>query len=237
MSQNTSSAVMAQRHEPNDSLEFFPTPPWATRAVVRWLNRHGQIGPSMTAWDPCSGRGHMVRPLREYFREVRASDVFDHGAGAEVEDFLFPGAEPRGEDWIFFNFPFRLGLEFITRALSFESVGVAALARTAFLEGGGRFEGLFKVSPPSVILQFAERVIMAKDRCRDPALPYWDAEAGRKKKPSTATAYCWIVWFPPPRPAETKFDWIPPCRRDLECPGDYDPSEQPPEKSGLIKED
>jgi hypothetical protein len=28
-------AVMAQRREPPDSLDYFPTPPWATRALFR----------------------------------------------------------------------------------------------------------------------------------------------------------------------------------------------------------
>ena len=34
MEQNTSHAVMAQRHESLDSLDDFPTPPWATRALL-----------------------------------------------------------------------------------------------------------------------------------------------------------------------------------------------------------
>ena len=34
MAQNTSHAVMAQRTESPDSLDDFPTPPWATRAFV-----------------------------------------------------------------------------------------------------------------------------------------------------------------------------------------------------------
>jgi hypothetical protein len=33
--QNTSHAVMAQRVEPAHSLDDFPTPPWATRALLR----------------------------------------------------------------------------------------------------------------------------------------------------------------------------------------------------------
>ena len=33
MSQNTSHAVMNQRREARDSLDDFPTPPWATRAL------------------------------------------------------------------------------------------------------------------------------------------------------------------------------------------------------------
>ena len=32
--QNTSHAVMAQRSEPKDSPDNFPTPPWATRALL-----------------------------------------------------------------------------------------------------------------------------------------------------------------------------------------------------------
>ena len=37
MAQNTSHAVMAQRIEPADSLDDFPTPPWATRALLKIL--------------------------------------------------------------------------------------------------------------------------------------------------------------------------------------------------------
>ena len=37
MSQNRSSAVMQQRSEPHDSLDDFPTPPWATRALCQHL--------------------------------------------------------------------------------------------------------------------------------------------------------------------------------------------------------
>ena len=33
--QNVSTAVMQRRIEPHDSLDFFPTPPWATRALVK----------------------------------------------------------------------------------------------------------------------------------------------------------------------------------------------------------
>ena len=43
MSQNRSSAVMAQRKEPPDSLDFFPTPPWATRALCERLASEGIV--------------------------------------------------------------------------------------------------------------------------------------------------------------------------------------------------
>lgn len=79
--QNTSSAVMQQRREGRDSLEDFPTPPWATRALCEWLDAQGFINNAVvdTCREPAANRGHMVQPLREYFASVEASDVHDYG--------------------------------------------------------------------------------------------------------------------------------------------------------------
>lgn len=70
MTQNTSSAVMQRRSEPHDSLDDFPTPPWATRALCEWMKssrmRHGMV----SCREPAANRGHMVKPLREYFQRV-----------------------------------------------------------------------------------------------------------------------------------------------------------------------
>jgi hypothetical protein len=81
MTQNTSSAVMQQRKEARDSLDDFPTPPWATRALLRHVLR--PLGwraglQTYTACDPCCNRGHMVRPLHERFGQVHAVDVADY---------------------------------------------------------------------------------------------------------------------------------------------------------------
>jgi hypothetical protein len=77
---NTSHAVRAQRHEPHDSLDDFPTPPWATRALMTHVLQDFDAERRL-AWDPAANRGHMVRPLREFFVVVYASDVHDYGAG------------------------------------------------------------------------------------------------------------------------------------------------------------
>ena len=60
MIQNTSHAVMAQRSEPRDSLDDFPTPPWATRALCEKLigARHDLAG--MSVWEPACGQGYMA---------------------------------------------------------------------------------------------------------------------------------------------------------------------------------
>jgi hypothetical protein len=203
MTANTSSAVMQQRSEPHNSLDDFPTPPWATRALCEYLEKDWHLD-NFTCREPAANRGHMVRPLSEFFASVKASDIHDYGAGFPVRDYLF-GPLPSQVDWTITNPPFRLAEQFIHRAFETSRDGVAMIVRTAFLESVSRYHALFKVNPPSLILQFTERVVMHKGKL---------SEHG-----STATAYCWLVWQM--GETGTRFDWIPPCRKKLERPGDY----------------
>lgn len=214
MNQNRSSAVMQQRSEPHDSLDDFPTPPWATRALCEWL--YHEIGVPIERWtvrEPAANRGHMVRPLAEYFRAVEASDVHDYGAGYPVADYLF-GPVQKPVDWTITNPPFRLAEQFIERAIATSRVGVAVIVRAAFLEGVGRFERLFSMHQPAHVLQFTERVVMHKGTL--------------SPKGRTATAYCWIVWntrAPGPGRMEcpsARLSWLAPCRKRLERPSDYE---------------
>ena len=204
MGQNTSSAVMQQRSEPHDSLDDFPTPPWATRALCEWLRERRWQLENCIAREPAANRGHMVKPLAEYFRDVEAADVHDYGVGYPVLDYLF-GPPPVSVDWTITNPPFRLAEQFIERALATSTCGVAMIVRAAFLESVGRYERLFAATPPNFVLQFSERVVMHKGRL---------APEG-----STATAYAWLVWEPPLD--DTQLSWIAPCRKRLERAGDY----------------
>jgi len=204
MAQNRSSAVMQQRHEVHDSLEDFPTPPWATRALCEWLKNDGHIARHHVAREPAANRGHMVKPLMEYFGSVEAADVHDYGVGFPVNDYLF-GPDPSPVDWTITNPPFRLAEQFIARALSTSRTGVAVIVRSAFLEGVGRHERLYRLTPPSYVFQFVERVVMHKGKL--------------SANGSTATAYCWLVWLQG-RP-DTRMRWIAPCRKRLERAEDY----------------
>jgi len=205
--QNTSSAVMQQRSEPHDSLDDFPTPPWATRALCEFIARYSdqRLG-NLSCREPAANRGHMVRPLKEFFGSVQASDVHDYGAGFLTFDYLYPYPLEQ-VDWTITNPPFRLAEQFIKRALATSTHGVAMIVRSAFLEGAGRWVNLFAQTPPSHILQFSERVVMHKGRL---------APEG-----STATAYAWLVWLKG-RKGPTTFDWIAPCRKRLERKEDYE---------------
>lgn len=203
---NRSSAVMQQRSEPHDSLEDFPTPPWATRALCEWLLTRDHLLDQQSCREPAANRGYMARALLEYFGSILPSDVHDYGVGYSVKDYLFGlSSDLSRTDWTITNPPFRLAEQFIERALELSAVGVAMLVRTAFLEGIGRFERLFQDRPPTTVLQFSERVVMHKGRL---------APEG-----STATAYCWLVWEH--REIVTRLRWIPPCRLSLERDGYY----------------
>lgn len=213
MSQNTSHAVMAQRSEPADSLDDFPTPPWATRALILYVirerghlhnNKLGQKS-SLSAMEPACGRGYMSRTLAEYFASVSSSDIHDYGFG-ETRDFLGPVFATDRVDWVITNPPFRLAEDFLDRARLIARVGVAMLLRTVFLEGVGRYDRLFSINPPTIVAQFAERVPMVKGRL--------------DRNASTATGYAWFVWMKD-RSTAPHLTWIPPCRRPLERDGDY----------------
>ena len=202
MSQNRSSAVMQQRSEPHDSLDDFPTPPWATRALCERL---GPITCVQSVREPAANRGHMVKPLAEYFYKVEASDIHDYGVGFPQQDYLF-GPPPDRTDWTITNPPFRLAEQFIRRGLEC-SDHVAVIVRSAFLEGVGRHRDMFSIHRPRLVLQFTERVVMHKGKL--------------SAKGSTATAYCWILWSNG-HTGPTEFDWIPPCRKRLERAEDYE---------------
>jgi hypothetical protein len=155
--QNTSHAVMAQRAELKNSLDDFPTPPWATRALIEHVVVGKSALSSMTCLEPACGRGHMSVALAPYFREVTSCDVFDYGFGG-VSDFVKNKHPERSFDWVITNPPFRLGEDFIDRSMSIARQGVAMLSRTVFIESVGRYERLFRANPPSRVAQFTERV-------------------------------------------------------------------------------
>lgn len=204
--QNTSHAVMSQRVEARDSLDDFPTPPWATRALMEYVIGSKDVVGSMTCLEPACGAGHMSKVLKEYFGTVQDADVKNYGYG-DVRDFLLYPYENKSFDWVITNPPFRLAEEFVLRSLKIARIGVAILARTVFLESSGRYRAIFETTPPTKFAQFVERVPMVKGRL--------------DRSATTATGYCWLVWQKKAS-GTPRLMWIPPCRKSLERPGDYE---------------
>jgi hypothetical protein len=203
-------AIAHRRVEPGDSLDFFPTPPWATRALIEHvfdrLGRRGHCG-WQVCWEPACGEGHMAEPLGEYFREVVASDIKDYGYGDHTVDFLKCEqlARKYDADWIITNPPFNDSAEFVLKALQLAGTGVAMFVRLSWLESVKRYNMIFRDNPPTLVSIFSERVPLHKGR--------WEDEG------STMTAYTWLTWINGASP-QAPF-WIPPgCREALTKPDD-----------------
>lgn len=221
---NTSSAVMNQRIDPTNSLDDYPTPSWAGRALLKYaiapltFEITGKVLSDLTAWEPACNRGYLARPLREAFGDVLCTDIHDYGwAGMDRQlDFLAfnsllddnPPPQAGGRvDWIITNPPFVKGIQFIERCFDIgPRVGFAMILRNGFLDGEDRYERLYSRRAPTWVVHYADRVTMLRGRI-DP-------------KKSTATTYCWLIWMPGVAPQPPM--WIPKCRKQLQRPGDVD---------------
>lgn len=204
---NGARAVMASRQQPNGDLDFSPTPPWATRALIeRVLPQIPDVDFAIAAQsvgEVACGEGHMAEVLEEYFGDVIATDVRDYGYNDRALDFLDDQINPVDVigpvDWIITNPPFDDKAEaFALRALDVAKAGVAIFVQLRWLESVGRYERLFSKYPPTLLAFFAERVNLCMGR--------WDPDG------TTATAYMWIVWVKGRQP-QAPF-WIPPGQRE-----------------------
>ena len=228
---------MQQKFDHSDNIEDFATPPWATRALMEHvilplLPPTGRLRlRSMTVAEPAANRGYMARPLSEYFGGVMPSDIADYGMGYLVKDYL--AAPHIGAEWTITNPPFKAAALFIRRSfLAPGWQGSAVFVRLSFLEGVGRFTHLFQTFPPTVVAIFTERVVLHRGPPRDPDVAYFDPATGKTKKPSTATSYAWLVWMKDAAPRPPL--WIPPCRKALTRPGDYDDPLHPATKETAL---
>lgn len=187
---------MANRRQAKGSFDYFPTPPWAVRALLHeLLLRQFIIDRTMSARDPACGGGHMLEPLKEVFARVGWSDVHDWGIAPDIRDFTFETAAGmiadglEVPDWIITNPPFEIAHAFLRVALSIAKQGVALLLRLGWMAGQERFNTIFGPNPPTFICPFAERVGMIEGA--------WDPEA------KSATDYAWFVWVKP----APEFQW------------------------------
>lgn len=207
------SNVMESRVLGKKSLEYFPTPPWATRALLRevLIRHYLESFKGKRVREPACGQLHMVRPLQEFFGDVDYSDVADWGSNPEIRDFCEELPARLLEDghaiphWIITNPPFELAGLFLERALAIATEGVALFLRLGWLAGQERYHQIFSWRPPTFVCPFAERVALIEG--------VWDPEA------STATDYVWFVWikdeFPPEAKPFSRVWHLPPGMEDL----------------------
>lgn len=154
-----------------DGPDFFPTPAWATHALIDNEEFHGDI------WESACGNGAMSDVLSLASNSVRSSDLYDRGYGEAGVDFLDTA---RRADNIVTNPPYNAAEGFVKTGLASANRKFALLLRLAFLEGANRQRTIFSVSPPSRVWVFSERITFYP--------------AGATVKGSGTTAYAWFVW-------------------------------------------
>lgn len=165
--------------------DFFPTPAWATYALIDNESFRGEI------WESACGDGAMSSVLTSTGQAIRSSDLYDRGYGDSGVDFL--GTSIRSEN-IVTNPPYNAAEGFVRTGLSAAGRKFALLLRLAFLEGASRQRSIFSVAPPSRVWVFSERITFYP--------------AGAEIKGSGTTAYAWFVWDKDSSGSELK--WLKP---------------------------
>jgi len=154
-----------------DGPDFFPTPAWATEALIDNERFTGDM------WECACGNGAMSEVLETVRPQTVSTDLFDRGYGEGGVDFL---RSERRFDNIVTNPPYNAAEGFVERGLDLANKKFALLLRLAFLEGANRQRTIFALSPPSRVWVFSERITFYP--------------AGAEVKGSGTTAYAWFVW-------------------------------------------
>jgi hypothetical protein len=172
-----------------DGSDFFPTPQWATFALVDNEKFIGDI------WECACGDGTMSRVLEETGCAVPSSDLYERGYGEVGHDFL---TTTRSADNIVTNPPYNCAEAFVASGTKNARRKFALLLRLAFLEGANRANTIFARIPPSRVWVFSERITFYPK--------------GAEIKGTGTTAYAWFVWDKD-SPGTTELKWFKPGYR------------------------
>lgn len=154
-----------------DGPDFYPTPEWATYALVDNERFSGDI------WECACGDGAMASVLKHASKSVRSSDLYDRGFGERGVDFI---GSRRPADNIVTNPPYNSAEAFVRTGTEQARRKFALLLRLAFLEGANRANTIFARVPPARVWVFSERITFYPKNAT--------------VKGSGTTAYAWFVW-------------------------------------------
>jgi hypothetical protein len=172
-----------------DGPDFFPTPPWATFALIENEKFEGDI------WECACGDGTMTRVLENTGCHIRSSDLYNRGYGEIGHDFV---GSTRSADNIITNPPYNCAEGFVATGTKQSGRKFALLLRLAFLEGANRAKTIFSRCPPSRVWVFSERITFYP--------------SGVTAKGTGTTAYAWFVWDKETS-GQTELRWLKPGYR------------------------
>ena len=151
--------------------DFYPTPEWATQALLEQENFDGSI------WECACGDGAMSEVIKQYGYNVYSSDLYERGYGEGGIDFV---SSNKKFDNIITNPPFHSAEQFVSSGIRNASKKFAHLLRLAFLESARRQTEIFNLNPPARVWVFSERITFYPK--------------GVVRKGNGTTAYAWFVW-------------------------------------------
>ncbi|WP_201154943.1 hypothetical protein [Rhodothalassium salexigens] len=160
-----------KRYADLEGPDFYPTPAWATYALIDNENFDGNI------WECACGNGAMSKVLEKTGNNIQSSDLYDRGFGDVGVNFL--DTDITSEN-IVTNPPYNSAQGFVESGIRASKKKFALLLRLAFLEGAHRQKTIFSKFPPSRVWVFSERITFYP--------------AGATIKGSGTTAYAWFVW-------------------------------------------
>ena len=173
------------RHSLEDrGLDFYQTPPCATRALIRAeFLPHG-------LWEPHCGYGAIAEVLLDAGHAVAATDVEMRGYPHQSHalDFLDTICVPPGVDGIVMNPPFALAAIHVRHALTICPY-VCALLRLTFLEAGNE-----KTEAGRARLFCLDRGHLARVHIFQKRLPMMHREGWTGKKSTNTVAFAWFVF-------------------------------------------
>jgi predicted RNA methylase len=174
--------------EKEKNLNQYFTPPGPVALAYNYLQGEcaPHFGTHSIIMEPCVGDGGIAKVFAAYGHKVLTNDV-DPELGADLTtDFLKEPSETYTDElggyphWVITNPPFTIRIDgelkkasdFVKRALSIASKGVAFLVRSSFLEPCNDRKRLLKECPPSDILVLP-RISFTQDGKTDSANYHW----------------------------------------------------------------
>ena len=179
MNKNLSIVGYGKNRQEND---FYPTPEYATEALLRREKFEGNI------WECACGNGAISKVLEKHGYDVYSSDLYDYGFGNTGINFL--DEYTTDIDNIITNPPYKLATDFVLHAQEIAGKKIAMLLKLVFLESSDRYKKLFcpqaNIQIKSgdwklkTVYVFSKRLKIYKD--------------GIIGKNSGLIAYAWFIW-------------------------------------------
>jgi hypothetical protein len=180
-----------------EAMDYYATEPKAIDLLASKFDIPHRV------WE-CACGGSLSQRLKERGHEVISTDIIDRGyEGFNGEcDFLSRLFHPtiEGDYAIVTNPPYKFVTEFVLTALDVLPDGcyLCLFLKTTALESRGRWEKIYKTTPPRYVFQCIDRILCAKNA---------EFEDARRNLGAGAQAYAWFVWQKGYK-GHTTLDWI-----------------------------